>query len=126
MLSKNRHLLLNNAANLVNFSRPYTLRMFAMTKMIISALAFWICIGGSAALASSECYYLYKAKKTAPLQLHLGMIKINDTCSSGPHQTQLSDRLAQNGWKLMQIVKQYPEIDGVKFENDLGEFFLKY
>jgi hypothetical protein len=100
--------------------------MFAMTKMIISALAFGICIGGSAALASSECYYLYKAKKTAPLQLHLGMIKINDTCSSGPHQTQLSDRLAQNGWKLMQIVKQYPEIDGVKFKNDLGEFFLKY
>jgi len=27
---------------------------------------------------------------------------------------------------LMQIVKQYPEIDGVKFKNDLGEFFLKY
>jgi len=26
----------------------------------------------------------------------------------------------------MQIVKQYPEIDGVKFKNDLGEFFLKY
>lgn len=126
MLSKNHHLLLNNARNLANFSRPYTLRMFAMTKMIISALAFWICISGSAALASGECYYLYKAKKTAPLQLHLGMIKINDTCSSGPHQTQLSDRLAQNGWKLMQIVKQYPEIDGVKFKNDLGEFFLKY
>ena len=117
---------MNNAANLAKFNRPYTLRMFAMTKMIISALAFWICIGGSAALASGECYYLYKAKKTAPLQLHLGMIKINDTCSSGPHQTQLSDRLAQNGWKLMQIVKQYPEIDGVKFKNDLGEFFLKY
>ena len=126
MLSKNHHLLLNNAGNLAKFSRPYTLRMFAMTKMIISALAFWICISGSVALASGECYYLYKAKKTAPLQLHLGMIKINDTCSSGPHQTQLSDRLAQNGWKLMQIVKQYPEIDGVKFKNDLGEFFLKY
>ena len=126
MLSKNHHLLLNNARNLANFSRPYTLRMFAMTKMIISALALWICIGGSAALASGECYYLYKAKKTAPLQLHLGMIKINDTCSSRPHQTQLSDRLAQNGWKLMQIVKQYPKIDGVKFKNDLGEFFLKY
>ena len=117
---------MNNAVNLVNFSRPYTLRMFAMTKMIISALAFWICIGGSAALASGECYYLYKAKKTAPLQLHLGMMRINDTCSAGPHKTQLSDRLAQNGWKLMQIVKQYPEIDGVKFKNDLGEFFLKY
>jgi hypothetical protein len=126
MLSKNRHLLLNNAVNLVNFSRLYTLRMFAMTKMIISALALWICIGGSAALASGECYYLYKAKKNAPLQLHLGMMRINDTCSAGPHKTQLSDRLAQNGWKLMQIVKQYPEIDGVKFKNDLGEFFLKY
>lgn len=63
MLSKNRHFLLNNAMNLVNFSRPYTLRMFAMTKMIISALAFWICISGSAALASGECYYPYKANK---------------------------------------------------------------
>jgi len=117
---------LNNAANLVNFSRPYTLRMFAMTKMIISALAFWICISGSAALASGECYYLYKAKKKPPLQLHLGMIKINDTCSAGPHKAQLSNRLAQNGWTLIQIVKQYPKIDGVKFKNDLGEFFLKY
>ena len=97
-----------------------------MIKMIISALAFGICISGSVALASGECYYLYKAKKTAPLQLHLGMMRINDTCSAGPHKTQLSDRLAQNGWKLMQIVKQYPEIDGVKFKNDLGEFFLKY
>lgn len=126
MLSKNHHLLLNNARNLANFSRPDTLRMFAMTKMIISALAFWICISGSAALASGECYYLYKAKKKPPLQLHLGMIKINDTCSAGPHKAQLSNRLAQNGWTLIQIVKRYPKIDGVKFKNDLGEFFLKY
>lgn len=37
------------------------------------------------------------------------MMKIDDTLSAGPHKAQLSNSLAQNGWKLIQIVKKSPK-----------------
>ena len=77
--------------------------------------------------ASAECYADYKAKQDDPLRLHYGVAQVSDgNCSPGAAQGELSPRLAQAGWILLNVVSTFgPEGLGER-QASAGEFFLRY
>ena len=75
---------------------------------------------------AENCFVLYKAKKDNPLKLHLGLMKIDRTCSDDAIEVILRRRLLPAGWSLLQIVNVSQDIAVEKIKRDLGEYFLKY
>ncbi len=81
-----------------------------------------------AAPANAACYVDYKAKRTYPLKLHYGVMKIsNGDCAglSGLRST-VSARLTSNGWQLLNILSTFDETGLSARKGNAGEFYLKY
>lgn len=81
----------------------------------------------AAAPAQAECYADYKAKQDNPLRLHYGVAAVPDNaCSKSAAAAVLAPRLAQAGWKLLNVVSVFGP-DGLDQRKDsAGEFFLRY
>ena len=96
-----------------------------MVRVIAAAIFLWGACLSSVAHAE-DCFVLYKAKKDNPLKLHLGLMKIDLTCSDDAIEAILRRRLLPAGWSLLQIVNVSQDIAVEKIKRDLGEYFLKY
>ena len=96
-----------------------------MVRVIAATIFLWGACLSSLAHAES-CFVLYKAKKDNPLKLHLGLMKIDRTCSDDAIEAILRLRLQPVGWSLLQIVNVSKDIEVDKIKRDLGEYFLKY
>jgi hypothetical protein len=96
-----------------------------MVRVIAAAIFLWGACLSSAAHAE-DCFVLYKAKKDNPLKLHLGLMKIDRTCSDDTIEAISRLRLQPAGWSLLQIVNVSKDIEVEKIKRDLGEYFLKY
>lgn len=96
-----------------------------MVRVIVAAIFFWGACLSSVAHAE-DCFVLYKAKKDNPLTLHLGLMKIDRTCSDDAIEVISRLRLQPAGWSLLQIVNVSKDIEVEKIKRDLGEYFLKY
>ena len=96
-----------------------------MIKLIVAVTFLWSACLSSVAHAEN-CFILYKAKKDNPLKLHLGLMKIDRTCSDDAIEVILRRRLLPAGWSLLQIVNVSQDIAVEKIKRDLGEYFLKY
>ena len=96
-----------------------------MVRVIAAAIFLWgACL---LSVAHAEiCFVLYKAKKDDPLELHLGLMKIDRTCSDDAIEAISHLRLQPAGWSLLQIVNVSKDIEVEKIKRDLGEYFLKY
>ena len=96
-----------------------------MVRAIAAAIFLW-CACLSSVAHAEDCFVLYKAKKDNPLKLHLGLMKIDRTCSDDAIEAVLRRRLQPAGWSLLQIVNVSQDIAVEKIKRDLGEYFLKY
>ena len=82
-----------------------------------------------ASQAGADCYAEYKAKKSSPLQLHVGVVQLpNDICSDkGAIRANVANRISVGGWTLLNVTSVFgPEALAQKGKALGREFFLKY
>ncbi|WP_342069530.1 hypothetical protein [Yoonia algicola] len=80
----------------------------------------------STSLAQAACYADYKAKQDDPLRLHYGVAEVRGDCSVGSAQNQLRDRLAGDGWQLLNVLGVFDDAGLDERKDSAGEFFLRY
>jgi len=80
----------------------------------------------STTIAQAACYADYKAKQDDPLRLHYGVAELRGDCSVGSAESQLRDRLAGNGWQLLNVLGVFDEAGLEERKESAGDFFLRY
>ena len=77
------------------------------------------------------CFADYKAKQEDPLQLHYGIIELpEEMCPDDPEDedliAQVMERIAAEGWMLLNVVSIFAEDGLAEREESAGEFYLRY
>ncbi len=81
----------------------------------------------AAGTAQAACFAHYKAKQDDPLQLHFGIMQIDDAaCAPGPASAAVNARLAPNGWTLLNIVKTSQDTPTQQEQSNAGAYFLRF
>lgn len=82
----------------------------------------------AAAPAQAACYADYKAKKDNPLRLHYGVIELPDGVCDDPAKAekQISQRISDEGWKLLNVLGTFGEDGLSEREDSAGEYYLRY
>jgi hypothetical protein len=75
---------------------------------------------------AAGCYADYKAKQENPLRLHYGVAQVTGTCSEAEAQAQLAQRLAANGWTLLNIVSVFDDEGLNQRRSSAGQNFLRF
>ena len=78
------------------------------------------------AASAAECYADYKAKKDNPLRLHYGVIQVQGTCKPEPAKAEVSARLAQGGWTLLNILSVFGPEGLDERRTNAGSFYLRF
>lgn len=79
----------------------------------------------SAAAARAECIVDYKAKRDGPLQLHYGVIQLDDAECEDPAQA-VAERIAVDGWTLLTVMGPLSEAEAQERQGDAGAYYLRY
>ena len=76
--------------------------------------------------ADAECFADYKAKRmNPPLRLHYGVAQVS-ACNKKGARAELAPRLAQQGWKLLNVISTFGP-DGLnERQSSAGEYFLRF
>lgn len=90
----------------------------------LSFLIMILMISGSAAHAA--CYADYKAKQDNPLRLHYGVAEVRGDCSVSSAERQLGDRLARDGWQLLNVLGVFEDAGLEERKESAGDFYLRY
>lgn len=90
------------------------------------ALISLVALLASATLAQAACYADYKAKKDNPLQLHYGVVQVQGNCTPANAAAYLSERLAADGWQLLEVMGTFDESGLDQRRADAGQFYLRY
>ncbi|MEL7091763.1 MAG: hypothetical protein AAFN94_08520 [Pseudomonadota bacterium] len=93
-----------------------------MKKLIYICVA--LALGAGAAQA--QCYADYKAKKDDPLRLHYGVAQISGACDPGSASAELSARLAQSGWVLLQVQSVFGPEGLDQRKDSAGSYYLRF
>lgn len=80
----------------------------------------------TATAANAACYADYKAKQDNPLRLHYGVIEVRGDCSVRAAQAELPDRLARDGWQLLNVLGVFEDAGLEERKDSAGEYFLRY
>ena len=80
----------------------------------------------SASVAQAACYADYKAKQDNPLRLHYGVVEVRGDCSVASAEQQLRDRLAGNGWQLLNVLGVFDDAGLDERKDSAGEYFLRF
>ncbi|NRB04758.1 MAG: hypothetical protein HRU30_16020 [Rhodobacteraceae bacterium] len=80
----------------------------------------------STSAASAQCYADYKAKQDNPLRLHYGVSQISGACNQNTARAELSDRLARNGWTLLQVMSVFGPEGLNQRKDSAGPFYLRF
>ncbi|MGE4324610.1 MAG: hypothetical protein AB7E21_00690 [Pseudodonghicola sp.] len=76
--------------------------------------------------SAAECFADYKAKRDNPLKLHYGVMQLHQGCDRQSASAEVSARLRQNGWTLLNVVSVFGP-DGLEGRKaNAGRFFLKF
>lgn len=96
-----------------------------MRKSLIITLCA-VCLGLAAPAAAQDCYADYKAKQNDPLRLHYGVSQISGSCTKANASTQISSRISQDGWVLLNVLSVFDAsgLEGKKA--DAGAYYLRY
>ncbi|WP_299880746.1 hypothetical protein [uncultured Sulfitobacter sp.] len=89
---------------------------------LLTALLLAAAVPASAA----GCYADYKAKQDNPLRLHYGVAEIRGACNAGAARSELADRLAAQGWTLLNIVSVFGEEGLAQRKNSAGSNYLRF
>ncbi len=92
------------------------------TRTLTSALALMV----FATTASAECYADYKAKQDDPLRLHYGVVEVQGNCTPANAAAYLTERLASEGWQLLEVMGTFDETGLDERRDSAGDFFLRY
>lgn len=92
------------------------------------ALPVVLIIGLLAASPSfaAECYADYKAKRDTPLRLHYGVMQLHGSCARGPARAEVSARLKQNGWKLLNVRSVFGPEGLAERKANAGSYYLRF
>ncbi|MFK7876439.1 MAG: hypothetical protein AB8B71_11770 [Paracoccaceae bacterium] len=88
---------------------------------LISAIL--ICI---AAQAQAACYADYKAKQDNPLRLHYGVAEMTGPCTQSAAQSDLTRRLAAQGWTLLNVVSVFGPEGLDQRKASAGSYYLRF
>jgi len=75
---------------------------------------------------AADCYADYKAKQDNPLRLHYGVIQLHGACKRKPAKTEVSARLEQSGWKLLNIMSVFCPNGLDQRRVNAGSFYLRF
>lgn len=78
------------------------------------------------AMAQSPCYADYKARTTEPLRLHYGTIELRGACDVRAAATEIAERIAPDGWQLLEVVGIFGAEGLQEREADAGAYHLRY
>ncbi len=78
-----------------------------------------------ASAAQAECYADYKAKQDDPLRLHYGVAQVS-ACDKGSAKAELKPRLAQAGWKLLNVISTFGPEGLNERKSSAGDYFLRF
>ena len=85
-----------------------------------------IAFGLGATGAQAACYADYKAKQDDPLRLHYGVAELSGDCSVSAAEADLPDRLAADGWQLLNVLGVFDDAGLEERKDSAGEYFLRY
>ncbi len=91
-------------------------------RQLFLSLTFVLAAGA----AQAACYADYKAKRDDPLRLHYGVAEIRGTCSASAAASELRDRLAADGWELLNVLGVFDDGGLEERRDSAGEFYLRY
>lgn len=74
---------------------------------------------------AADCYADYKAKQDNPLRLHYGVARVSK-CSRPAAKAELSQRLAAQGWTLLNIVSVFDESGLAERKQSAGPNYLRF
>ena len=79
-----------------------------------------------AGAAQAACYADYKAKQDNPLRLHYGVAEIEGNCAKRNATRQLEERLAADGWTLLNVMNVFEDEGLEERRDEAGEYYLRY
>lgn len=95
-------------------------------KQIALFLTVTACLAVPSASMAADCYADYKAKQDNPLRLHYGVIQLNGACKRGPAKAELSARLNQNGWTLLNVLSVFGPEGLDERRSNAGSYYLRF
>ncbi len=98
-----------------------------MMKTLVYTCALAVALSLSAP-AEAACFVDYKAKKTKPLKLHYGVIKVpNKICDKKKKiRKNVSRRISVGGWTLLNVMSVFGPEGLEQRRKSAGRFYLKY
>jgi hypothetical protein len=93
-----------------------------LRPIAIAALLLVSTIGA----AGAACLVDYKAKKEDPLQLHYGIIAIEDDAACEDPDEVVAERIAVDGWQLLTVMGKLTEEEAEQRQTDAGAYYLRY
>lgn len=93
-----------------------------MRIILSSSLALFVSASG----LQAACFADYKAKQDDPLRLHYGVIEVVGDCSTSTAESELPDRLADDGWQLLTVLGVFDDAGLEERKDSAGEYFLRY
>ncbi len=100
------------------------MRQILIPLAVVATMALPMALPGSAEAA--ECYADYKAKKDNPLKLHYGIIQLESGCKRGPAKAEVSARIGDSGWKLLNVLSVFGPEGLNQRRGNAGRFFLRF
>ena len=77
--------------------------------------------------AAAACFADYRARTEDPLRLHYGVIEVPEAACSVPAAAPLiAQRIAADGWQLLQVISVFDESGLDARRSDAGAYFLRY
>ncbi len=76
--------------------------------------------------SATGCYADYKAKQDNPLRLHYGVAQIEGACDPASARTELSARLAAQGWILLNVLSVFGDEGLAQRKNSAGSNYLRF
>lgn len=95
-------------------------------KHLAHILALCLLCSAPGTARAADCYADYKAKQDSPLRLHYGVMQLSGTCAKEPAKSELSARLTQNGWTLLNVLSVFGP-DGLEERKaNAGPYYLRF
>ena len=95
-------------------------------KQILLSIALIAGLAGAGPASAADCFADYKAKRDNPLKLHYGVMQLRGGCDRQSARAEVSARLQQHGWKLLNVVSVFGP-DGLEGRKaNAGRFYLRF
>lgn len=100
----------------------------AMMKTLMKTVALAALLIAPTFAADAACYADYKAKRDNPLKLQYGVVELPDAACGSLEAAagNISQRLAANGWILLNVLSIFDASGLPQRRESAGEYYLRY